>query len=97
MAGKAAPTRVTRKSQITILTAVRRAAGIEEGDLLVVTVEGNTIALIPKKLVDKSQTYFSSEAWQHGEREATQDIAGGRVRAFSDVDELITAIDAGEA
>lgn len=57
-------TKVTRNGQITLPAAVRRAVGIEEGDLVAVTIEGDTITLVPKKLVDKSQAYFWSDAWQ---------------------------------
>ena len=90
-------TRVTRNGQITIPAAVRRAAGIGEGDLVAVILDGDTIILVPKRLVDKSQAYFWSEAWQQAEREASEDIAEGRVRSFHDVEALITALDAGEA
>jgi AbrB family looped-hinge helix DNA binding protein len=90
-------TRVTRNGQITLPAAVRRAAGIEEGDLIAVTIEGDTITLVPKRLVDKSQAFFWSEAWQQAEREASEDIAQGRVRSFNDIEALITALEAGEA
>jgi AbrB family looped-hinge helix DNA binding protein len=90
-------TKVTRNGQITLPASVRRATGIEEGDLVAVTVELETIILTPKKLVDKSQAYFWSDVWQHGEREANEDIAESRVSGFSDVEELITALKAGEA
>jgi AbrB family looped-hinge helix DNA binding protein len=89
--------KVTRNGQITLPAAVRRAAGIEEGDLVAVTVERETIVLTPKKLVDKSQAYFWSDAWQTGEREASQDISEGRVTRFGDVEELIRTLEAGEA
>jgi AbrB family looped-hinge helix DNA binding protein len=87
-------TKVTRNGQITLPAAVRRAAGIEEGDLVAVTLEGDTITLVPKRLVDKSQAYFWSEAWQQAEREASDDIAQDRVRSFSDVEALIAALEA---
>jgi AbrB family looped-hinge helix DNA binding protein len=90
-------TRVTRNGQITLPAAVRRAAGIEEGDLVAVTIEGDTITLVPKRLVDKSQAYFWSEAWQQAEREASEDIAQGRVQPFDKVEALIAALEAGEA
>jgi len=97
MAEEAALTKVTRNGQITLPAAVRRAAGIKEGDLVAVTIEGDTITLVPKRLVDKSQAYFWSDAWQQAEREASEDIAQGRVRSFSEVEALIAALDAGEA
>jgi AbrB family looped-hinge helix DNA binding protein len=90
-------TKVTRNGQITLPAAVRRAAGIEEGDLVAVTIEGDTITLVPKKLVDKSQAYFWSDAWQQAEREASEDITQGRVRSFKDVDALMAALEAGKA
>jgi AbrB family looped-hinge helix DNA binding protein len=97
MAEEAALTKVTRNGQITLPAAVRRAAGIKEGDLVAVSIEGDTITLVPKRLVDKSQAYFWSDAWQQAEREASEDIAQGRVRSFSDVEALIAALEAGEA
>jgi len=89
-------TKVTRNGQITLPAAVCRASGIEEGDELAVTTEGDTITLVPKRLVDKNQIYFWSEAWQQAEREASDHIVQGRVRPFDDADALITALEAGE-
>jgi AbrB family looped-hinge helix DNA binding protein len=97
MSEESALTRVTRNGQITLPAAVRRAAGIEEGDLVAVTIDGDMITLVPKRLVDKSQAYFWGEAWQQAEREASEDIAQGRARSFNDVEALITALEAGEA
>ena len=97
MAEETTLTKVTRNGQITLPAAVRRAAGIEEGDLVAVTIEGDTITLVPKRLVDKSQAYFWSDAWQQAERELSEDIALGRVRPFSDVEALIAALEAGKA
>ena len=97
MAGEPSLTKVSRNGQITLPAAVRRAVGIKEGDLVAVTVEGESITLAPKRLVDKSQAYFWSRSWQQTEREASEDIAQGRVRAFENVEELIAALEAGEA
>ncbi len=90
-------TKVTRNGQITLPAAVRQAANIEEGDLIAVVVEGDTIRLSPQKLIDKSQAYFWSEAWQKGELEASEDIGAGRIQEFGDVDTLIDALEAGKA
>jgi len=90
-------TKVTRNGQITLPAAVRRAANIEEGDLIAVVVEGDTIRLSPQKLIDKSQAYFWSEDWQKGELEASEDIESGRIQEFDDADALIDALEAGEA
>ena len=97
MAGGSVLTKVTRNGQITLPAEVRRAAGIEEGDLMAVAVERETIILTPKKLVNKSQAYFWSESWQAGEREASLDVSEGRVREFTDVEDLMRALESGQA
>ena len=90
-------TKVTRNGQITLPAAVRQAVNIEEGDLIAVIVEGDTIRLSPQKLIDKSQAYFWSKAWQKGELAASEDIDAGRIQEFGDVDTLIDALEAGKA
>jgi AbrB family looped-hinge helix DNA binding protein len=86
--------RVTRKGRIRLPAAIRRAAGIREGDLLAVTTDGDVITLAPMSLLDKSQAYFWSAAWQKAELEAGEDIAQGRVRSFENAQGLIAALDA---
>ena len=90
-------TKITRNGQITLPVAVRRAANLEEGDLIAVVVEGDTSRLSPQKLIDKSQAYFWSDDWQKGEREASEDIEAGRIQGFEDVDTLVDALEAGDA
>jgi len=41
-----------------------------------------------QKLVDKSQAYFWTKEWQEAEKEASEDIKAGRVKAFDTVEEL---------
>ncbi len=89
MSDEVALTKVTRNGQITLPASVRRRTNIEEGDLIAVRVEGDSILLTPKKLIDKSQAYFWTDAWQRAEREASEDIAEGRVEEFDDVEELV--------
>ena len=93
MAEEEALTKVTRHGQVTLPAAVRREAHVEEGDLLTVRLEGENIVLTPKKLIDKSQAYFWSEAWQQAERAAEEDISEGRVTAYETVDDIIVALD----
>jgi AbrB family looped-hinge helix DNA binding protein len=88
-------TKVTRNGQVTLPAAIRHEANVEEGDLLSVQLEGERIVLTPKRLIDKSQAYFWSQAWQRGEQQAEADIAEGRVEAFETVDDLIAALDQG--
>ena len=93
MAGGVTLTKVTRNGQITLPASVRRATGIEEGDLVAVTVDRETIILTPKKLVDKSQVYFWTEEWQKGEAEAEADIKAGRIKTSDSVEELLEDLD----
>ena len=88
--------KVTRGGQVTIPAALRRAAGIEVGDYLEVQVVDDRLVLSPKQVIDKSQAYFWTEAWQAGEREAQDDLAAGRVARFRTLEELIADLDAEE-
>jgi len=88
--------KVTRGGQVTIPAALRRAAGIEVGDYLEVRVVGDRLVLSPKQVIDKSQAYFWTEAWQAGEREAQEDLEAGRVASFNTLEELIADLDAEE-
>jgi hypothetical protein len=42
-----------------------------------------------QKLMDKSQAYFWTKEWQEVEKEASEDIKAGRVKAFDTIEELI--------
>lgn len=84
--------KVRPKGQITLPDAVRKAARLTEGDYLEVSVQGGTIIMRPKKLIDADQAWFWSEDWQKGEREASADIARGRARRSSTGDEFIESL-----
>jgi hypothetical protein len=62
-----------------------------------VSIEGGTITLVAKRLVDKTQAYFWTEAWQKGERDASDDTASGRLRSCDNAEDLIRALEAGKA
>jgi AbrB family looped-hinge helix DNA binding protein len=88
-------TKVTRNGQITLPASARRALHVEEGDYIEVRVTDDSIVLVPKKLVDKSQAYFWSPSWQAAEREASLDIASGRVSEPKEVHDLIDDLEEG--
>jgi AbrB family looped-hinge helix DNA binding protein len=88
-------TKVTRNGQVTLPALARRALNVEEGDYVQVRLTEDSIVLTPKKLIDKSQAYFWSPSWQAAEREASEDIAVGRVHSAQDVDDLIAQLDKG--
>lgn len=84
--------KVTRNGQVTLPASVRRQLRVEEGDYLEVRVTENSIILTPKTLIDKSQAYFWTPQWQAAEREASADIAAGRVQEFEDVGDLVASL-----
>jgi AbrB family looped-hinge helix DNA binding protein len=80
---------IRKKFQITLPRSIRERLHLEEGDYVAVEVRDDELVLRPKKLIDKSQTWFWSEAWQAAEREAQADIEAGRVHDFADAEEAI--------
>jgi AbrB family looped-hinge helix DNA binding protein len=76
-------TKLTNGGQVTLPKEIRVKTNMEPGDFVEVRLdEEGRIVLIPKKLVDASQTYFWTEGWQKGERKADEDIKAGRVKRF---------------
>ena len=84
--------RIRPKGQLTLPDSIRRQVHLEEGDYLEVAVEGGAIVMRPKKLIDADQAWFWTDAWQRGEREASDDIAAGRVRRSKGGDEFIESL-----
>jgi len=80
---------IRKKFQVTLPRSVRERLDLEEGDYVAVEVRGDEIVLRPKKLIDKSQTWFWSEPWQAAEREAEADLQAGRVHEFLDAEGAI--------
>lgn len=85
--------KVTRHGQITLPASLRKKLMIEEGDLMEIEVVDERMVLVPKKLIDTSQSYFWTQKWQEAEKEADADIKAGRVKAFDTVDDLIKELD----
>jgi AbrB family looped-hinge helix DNA binding protein len=79
-----------KKAQLTLPQSVREKLGIEEGDFMDIQVRNGEIVLKVKKLVDKEQSWFWTERWQRGEKEAEEDIRVGRVHNFPDAKSSIT-------
>jgi antitoxin PrlF len=85
-------TKVRPKGQITLPDGVRRAARLSEGDYLEISVESGMIVMRPKKLIDADQAWFWTDAWQRGEREASEDIARGRTRRSDSGDAFLDSL-----
>ncbi len=83
---------VRAKGQVTIPSKIRQAVHLEEGDGVEFHVVAGGILLRPKKMVDAAQAWFWTEEWQAGEREASADIAAGRVTCYDSDDDLVAAL-----
>ena len=82
------------RGQITLPDDVRRAARLEDGDLLEVEVTAEGILLRPLKVVDATQAWFWDAEWQEGEREADVDRRAVRVTTFGSGDEMLASLQA---
>ena len=85
-------TTVRAKGQITLPDDVRRAAHLEEGDLLDAEITTEGILLRPQKLIDATQAWFWATDWQAGERDADADRTAERVSTFDSGEEFLTAL-----
>ena len=86
-----ARTTLRAKGQLTLPDELRKAAHLEEGDLLDAELTPDGILLRPQKLIDATQTWFWTAEWQAGEREADTDLNAGRVETFDSADKFIGA------
>jgi len=66
------------RGQLTLPEKIRKAARLEEGDLLEAELTDEGILLRPKKVIDPDQAWFWTPEWQAKEREADADLAAGR-------------------
>ena len=86
-------TYVRTKGQVTIPADVRRAVQLEEGDPLEVEVVAEGILLRPQKVIDATQAWFWSRAWQERIRRSVEQVEGG-LGERSDTDEdFLAALD----
>ena len=87
-------TNVRAKGQITLPEEIRRAAKLEEGDLLEIEVQDEgVIVLRPVGTIDRDQAWFWTEEWQRREREASEAIREGRTIKFDSGEELLRYLD----
>ncbi len=72
---------------------IRRAVHLQEGDYLAVSLQGDTIVLEPKVVVDATQAWFWRKDWQAGEREASEDVTAGRTTSYGSDDAFLESLD----
>lgn len=87
--------RVREKGQITLPAAVRRAAHIQVGTVVEVSVtDTGAVILSPKVLVDAADAWYWAPEWQAGEREVDAEIARGDPgRVYSTDKEFLASLD----
>ena len=86
-------THIRAKGQITIPADIRKAARLEEGDPIELEVVEGGVLLKPRKVIDATQAWYWTPAWQAGEREAADDLAAGRSRVFESSDDFLASLD----
>lgn len=77
-----------KSRQVVIPKGIWDDLQLQSGDYFEVKVAKGTITFIPKKLVERDPWYWSKEV-QKSINEALDDIKAGRVKEFSNVDDLI--------
>ena len=81
--------RLGAKRQVTIPHRISSALRLKKGDHMLLRLVGGRVEMIPVSLIPKDQLWFWTPEWQKKEREADEDIAQGRVKEFSTVEELL--------
>jgi AbrB family looped-hinge helix DNA binding protein len=88
-----ARTTLRAKGQLTLPDDVRKAANLEEGDLIEAEVsENGDVILRPLATVDRSQAWFWTKEWQAGEREANDEATNGAGELFTTDAEFLDSL-----
>lgn len=69
--------------------AMSRRLKLRKGGKIEVIFLDDFVVLAPAGRLPKDQRYFWTAEWQAKEREADADIAAGRVKSFSSVNDMI--------
>lgn len=83
---------VRAKGQVTIPPEIRELAHLAEGDPVEFELVAEGILLKPQKIIDSTQAWFWTPAWQSGERAASDDIAAGRVEIYKTDEDFLASI-----
>ena len=83
------------RGNLALPADLRKRHHLDDPGAQVRLVERNdgVIELHPLASVPADQRWFWTERWQRMEREADADVTAGRVRAYEDVDDLLTTLD----
>lgn len=82
--------KISPQGQVRIPKKIMESLGIEKGDYLAMDIENGQILLKPRKLIDPSQGWHWTKAWQKKEFEADKEIEQDELsREFKKADEGI--------
>jgi bifunctional DNA-binding transcriptional regulator/antitoxin component of YhaV-PrlF toxin-antitoxin module len=77
---------ICARRRITIPSRIVKALRLKKGDPMLMRLLGRKLELVP---IPRDQLWFWSPEWQKKEREADEDIAQGRFKESTSVDELL--------
>ena len=66
--------KISPQGQVRIPKKIMESLGIERGDYLAMDIENGQILLKPRKLIDPSQGWHWTKAWQKKETQADKEI-----------------------
>ena len=81
--------RINQRGQITIPAKYRNILHCREGDYVEVFLDGNSLRVTPKELIDKSQTWFWTKEHQEEETAAEIEILQGNGKKVKNAGALI--------
>ena len=91
--GQVARAKLRDKGQVTLPPEIRAALGVNEGDVVEFQLEDGVVTLHGWKMIPAEQAWFWTDAWQRGEREASEDIAAGRTTVHKTPDDFLSSLD----
>ena len=71
---------------------VRQALHVKEGDDVAVVVEAGQVTMRGLKSIPAEQSWFWTDAWQAGERQAGEQIADGERTVFDNGDAFLDSL-----
>lgn len=83
---------VRSRGQITLPREVREALHIDEGDDVAFLIEAGQVTMRGLKSIPAEQAWFWTDAWQAGERDATEQLATGEGTVYDDGDAFLDSL-----
>jgi antitoxin PrlF len=81
------------RGQVTLPTEVRAALHVKEGDDISFEITEDGVLMRGLRMVPADQAWFWTESWHAGERQASADIAEGRVATFRSAEGFLGDLD----